>query len=512
MPLRVLNSACCHPLLFLLLLLFPTVASRQNTLLSETDCLLLFSHAADRIRIGLAYDPQRGECNNTTCMLPELRVVQPPDGSILSASAAASFIATFVVLPQTGRRQRLSSSPNSINPPPSHCGGTAAPGRLLVSVDDGSERWLEPGDISYSVERGAAVISIVVHATAVGSHFLSLLLAQDGEQLPLTPRQRRDPNRVDVATFSFEVLSEPSSLVVPPPSAFETAGGNADDSISFAEPRRTRAIRVLHVIDVGEMDGYKQSVLRLLQHMGEEKFYPGHYRQSVVDLRCVADHTPDPSSFRAAFEQRFPPPRSSSRGTCTTGCEEPRNGTTHAPPSPTPQLSPAPLLPPLSPPRLHLLCLLPGRGGYTSLDDFRRDLAVDNLAKAQHLSDLPDGLCRVFAELISILRDTDILYTTNGAAGVDDWIIELARIVRVPVRLVDLGPRGPNVVPAAQSVTAFVAPSHFTKLHPMVVQTGVPTFVVQPLVETTASSARVRGEEGDEAAYCRGLAIADPGT
>ena len=508
MPLRVLNSACCHPLLFFLLLL-PTVASRQNAVLSETDCLLLFSHAAaDRIRIGLAYDQQRG-CNNTTCVLPELRVLQPPDGSSLTASAAASFIATFVVFPRSRRRRQ---PPDNINPPPSLCGGTAAPGRLLVSVDDGSERWLEPEDVSYSVERGAAVISIVVHATAVGSHFLSLLLAQDGEQLPLTPRQRMDPNRVDVATFSFEVLSEPSPLVVPPPSAFETAGGDANDA-GVAEPRPgPRAIRVLHVIDVGEMDGYKQSVLRLLQHMGEEKFYPGHYRQSVVDLRCVADHTPDPSSFRAAFEQRFSPPRSStcSRGTCTTGREEPRNGTTQSPPSPAPQLSPAPL----SPPHLHLLCLLPGRGGYTSLDAFRRDLAVDNLAKAQRLSDLPDGLHRVFAELISILRDTDILYTTNGAAGVDDWIIELARIAAVPVRLVDLGPRGPTVVPAAaaQSVTAFVAPSHFTKLHPTVVKTGVPTFVVQPLVETTASSARGHGEETDEAAYCRGLAIADPGT
>jgi glycosyltransferase involved in cell wall biosynthesis len=85
------------------------------------------------------------------------------------------------------------------------------------------------------------------------------------------------------------------------------------------------------------------------------------------------------------------------------------------------------------------------------------------------------------APLFHFLSDVDVVVMSNSAGASDNYIFEVARFAGVSVRILDLGAK---LFPNAEiSATAFLAPSHFVKLHPRVRSENVPTYVISPAVD-----------------------------
>jgi hypothetical protein len=248
--------------------------------------------------------------------------------------------------------------------------------------------------------------------------------------------------------FSFEVVdrdSPPPSVTTKPLHA-QISYSITDRALDKASARlrakltSERPVRIVHISDIGKMDGYKNHLLQQLIHLPR-----GIYQQSVVDLSC---HDTAKQHFRKHLLEWGI--------TTLSECMQV--------PGPGPGTS----------------------GGWASIDEWHADLAV--LDVIDNLDEAPDLMQNVLQPLVAKLLDADIMMITNGSGDYDSYLIALGRLTNTKV-VMDLGPRGPTMLPwTVRGLDLFVAQSTFVREHPLVRNSHVPVVTIPPVVDHAAFS------------------------
>ena len=298
------------------------------------------------------------------------------------------------------------------------------------------------------------------------------LTGQETHKIRLSRRHERDPfsfiigdpgsyfgsvvmiNPVNESTrnnFAFEVVDKIVASVVDgePPNpdilshGFDHSGTNSILTNSILDHMSTqlregnikeRPMHILHVSDVGRMDGYKYHMLQQLIHLPR-----GLYKQKVIDLTCQTD--PGQQIFLNHLQQWGVDVR-----------EE---------------------------------CMqVPGpsaEGGWASIAAWHNDLRL--LDDIDSLEEAPDRMLDVLETFLQILQETDIMVITNGSGDYDSYLVALGRLTNTKVVL-DLGPRGPTAQPwTTKGLSVFVAQSTYVLEHELVKKAGVASVQIPPIVD-----------------------------
>ena len=234
----------------------------------------------------------------------------------------------------------------------------------------------------------------------------------------------------------------------PNPAKFQSAQTSTfinDDTLDHNAARirakvvSERPIRIVHISDLGKMDGYKNHLLQQLIRLPR-----GVYKQMVVDLSC---HDPAKQIFRKHLLEWGIPTFSE--------CMQ----------------VPGPDTP----------------GGWASIDEWHTDLAV--LDTIDSISQAPKLMQEVLQPLVSALVEAEVMILTNGAGDYDSYLIPLGRLTNTKV-VMDLGPRGPTMLPwTVRGLDLFVAQSTFVRKHHLVRKSGVTVITVPPIIDNAAFSA-----------------------
>ena len=199
-------------------------------------------------------------------------------------------------------------------------------------------------------------------------------------------------------------------------------------------PTPDNPLRIVHVSDLGRMDGYKGHLLQQLIHMPH-----GLYRQTVIDLSCSP---PDKKVFRKYLDDWNLPYTSK--------------------------------------------CIQIPQPRWSSVAEWANDLKT--LDKCNTLKDVEPMMLLALKPLIDVLVKSDIMVMTNGSGDYDSYLIPLGRLTRTRVVL-DLGPKGPLSLPwTINGLTTFVTQSTFVTRHPSVLSTGVQIYQNPPIVDAMAFS------------------------
>ena len=329
----------------------------------------------------------------------------------------------------------------------------ATPLRIVFELHGGEEYTFEVP------QSGEFKHRIGVHIKDPGSHFAVVYYADRRTGVPLLETS---------ATLSFEVCytqasmdamaaaataldHSPRSAAAPPLPPPPLPRGDRYDrvtdalleiratALSFAPPRPQK-INIVHVCDLGTMDGYKGYLLQQLIRLPR-----GVYAQSIVDLSCVTDPSMQP--FRAelvAWDLPF-----------FSEC--------------------------IMVPSAHDYA-----DGWHSIAEWHHDLrALDRMAS---LDEAPPLMRQALAGLVARLRAADVLVLTNGANDYDSYLVALGRLTKTRV-ILDLGPKGPESLPwTTRGLDVFVAQSAFVRHAPRVVASGVPVVTLPPVVDFEAFS------------------------
>ena len=201
---------------------------------------------------------------------------------------------------------------------------------------------------------------------------------------------------------------------------------------------REDRVFIVHISDIGKMDGYKNHLLQQLIRLPR-----GTYKQLVVDLSCT---DPAKQHFRKHLLQWGVD--------VVSECMQV--------PGPTTQ------------------------GGWASIDEWHNHLAI--LDTIDSLEAAPKLMREVLGTLVNILVKADVLMITNGAGSYDSYLIPLGRLTNTKV-VMDLGPRGPTMLPwTVRGLDYFVAQSTFVRDHPQVRETKVPVVTLPPIVDQESFS------------------------
>jgi len=199
-------------------------------------------------------------------------------------------------------------------------------------------------------------------------------------------------------------------------------------------PTPDNPFKIIHVSDLGRMDGFKGHLLQQLIHLPH-----GLYQQAVVDLSCSA---PDKKVFRKYLDDWN--------------------------------------LPYLSE------CIQIPQPRWNSVAEWVNDLK--NLDKCKTLKEVDPMMLLALRPLVDILLKADIMVMTNGSGDYDSYLIPLGRLTRTRVVL-DLGPKGPLSLPwTMNGLTTFVTQSTFVTSHPDVLSTGVQLYQNPPIVDVMSFS------------------------
>ena len=249
-----------------------------------------------------------------------------------------------------------------------------------------------------------------------GSYFLRTnLMDQSNQELTRT-------------TISFELVKPYQPSFVPP-----SPPGIAPRRPQLL-PTPDNPLRIVHVSDLGRMDGYKGHLLQQLIHMPH-----GLYKQTIIDLSCSP---PDKKVFRTYLDDWNLPYTSE--------------------------------------------CIQIPQPRWSSVAEWANDLKT--LDKCKTLKDVEPMMLLALRPLIDVLLNSDIMVMTNGSGDYDSYLIPLGRLTRTRVVL-DLGPKGPLSLPwTINGLTTFVTQSTFVTRHPDVLSTGVQIYQNPPIVDAMAFS------------------------
>lgn len=207
--------------------------------------------------------------------------------------------------------------------------------------------------------------------------------------------------------------------------------------------RQTKGpIKVLHISDLRHMDGYKIHLLRQLTKIPTDRVF-----QQVVDLSCDFEN-PEVIHKERPF---------------------------------------ATLLRKYKIPTTEICLKVPLTKRWSNISSWVKDL--DRLATVNNISDVRPDVLQVLRPLIKVLQKVHILIITNGAVAQDTYLAELGRLVKIPAVLMDLGSRGPQLLPYSyRGITAFIVQSTFMKEFPAVKDSHVETILLPPIVDDTLYS------------------------
>ena len=199
------------------------------------------------------------------------------------------------------------------------------------------------------------------------------------------------------------------------------------------------AIKVIHISDLRQIDGYKMHLLRQLIGIPRTKVY-----QEVLDLSCDG-HNPAQEVNNRPFERML--------------------RTNNLP--------------------FTELCLQVPQDKWKDISSWVKDL--EKLVSYDAYESIPIPVATVVEPLLKILRGFHVLVLTNGAVEQDTYLAELGRLIGMPVVLMDLGPKGPVMLPYShRGISAYIAQSLFVKHFPSVVASGVDTILLPPIVNSEA--------------------------
>ena len=193
-------------------------------------------------------------------------------------------------------------------------------------------------------------------------------------------------------------------------------------------------IRVVHISDLRHIDGYKLHVLRQLTGIPKNKVY-----QEIIDLTCDnLKPIPPDRPFKKLLEENNIP--------------------------------------------ITELCLqIPRSERWKSMPDWVKDL--ETMANADTMDDVHPEVFVVLKDFIEMLKKFHVLIITNGAIEQDTYLAELARLIGLKATILDLGPKGPKLLPYSfRGVTAFVGQSSYVTEYTLVKNSKVRSFLLPPVV------------------------------
>jgi glycosyltransferase involved in cell wall biosynthesis len=245
-----------------------------------------------------------------------------------------------------------------------------------------------------------------------GSYFMHLtLISQMVEEITIT--------------MSFEIVKSYNPII----RSTKKMMIKKNKKSSFIVPTHENPFHIVHISDLGTMDGYKGHLLQQLIHMPR-----GLYKQTIMDLSCSP---PDKKVFKKYLDNwnlRY-----------TSKCIQ------------IPQ------------PR------------WNSVAEWANDLR--SLDKCKTLNDVEPMMLLALRPLVNVLLKSDIMVITNGSGDYDSYLICLGRLTNTRV-ILDLGPKGPLSIPwTIKGLTTFVTQSNFVTNHPYVVSTGVQIYQNPPIVD-----------------------------
>ena len=261
-------------------------------------------------------------------------------------------------------------------------------------------------------------ILIKLRVTDPGSYFVHLVL------LDVISNQILETTR---STFSFEIYTVYKSHTTSNNDFLSSPSFISPSVPSVTSPQPT--LNIVHLSDLGAMDGYKGHLLQQLLLLPRAK-----YIQTVVDLSCVV---PEKQLFRKPLEDWNIPIVSE--------------------------------------------CIKVPQDRWDSIESWVQDLrSLDQVATLQEM-ELP--MQKALSVLLDLLLKADIMVITNGAGDYDSYLIPLGRLTNTRV-IMDLGPQGPLALPwTTNGLSRFVAQSTFVSLHPNVVATKIKTVLLPPMID-----------------------------
>ena len=206
------------------------------------------------------------------------------------------------------------------------------------------------------------------------------------------------------------------------------------------QQRNSSAIRVVHISDLRHIDGYKLHLIRQLTDIPKETVY-----QEVVDLTCDSE---SPNALDRPFLT---------------------------------------MLKQNNIPVTEMCIKVPMDDRWKTINDWVKDL--ENMANADSADQVYPGVFVALEKLIKLLKTFHILVITNGAIEQDTYLAELARLIGMKGTILDLGSKGPKLLPYSfRGITAFVGQSSYVLNYPEVLKSNVRRFLLPPVVHEKSYS------------------------